>query len=78
MAEDLDNLLNLFFSSDCRRDLVGADEPVERHTEMFQIGWKLKLFAIEFFFLFAFLYLCSNVFLHSFGVRSHRSQNFNK
>jgi hypothetical protein len=29
MAEDLDDLLNLFFAADGRRNLVGARQPVE-------------------------------------------------
>src|SRR5690348_5387368 len=78
MAEDLDDLLNLFFSSDCWWNLVLACEPIERNTKVFQVRWQLKLFAVELLFLFAFLHLCAYVFLHCFRVRSHRAQNVNE
>ena len=76
MAEDLDHLLNLFFAADGRRNLVGASQPVQRNSEMFQIRRQLKLLSILFFFLFAFLHLGSYVFGDRLGICAHGSQDF--
>ena len=62
MAKNLDDLLNLFFAADGRRNLVGASQPVERNAEVFQIRRQLKFLAILLFFLFSFLNLSSERF----------------
>src|SRR2546423_11261024 len=78
MAEDLNDLLNLFFASDGRRNLVSSRETIQRNSEVFQIRWKLKLLPVLFFFLLALLHLCSHVFHDRFGVRPHVSQDFDE
>ena len=78
MAEDLDDLLDLFFASDGWRNLVRTCKPIERNSKVFQIRRKLKLLSVLLFFRFAFLDLCSHVFRDRFRVCTHISEDFNE
>ena len=78
MAEDLDDLLNLFFAADGRRNLVRAGQSIQRNTKVFQIRRQFKLLSILFFFLFSFLHLRANVFHHGVRIGAHGSQHVDK
>src|SRR5262245_43943194 len=78
MTQDLDNLLDLFFSSDGWWNFVSSSQPVERNTEVLQVRRQLKLLSVLFLFLFPLLNLCPNIFLDRFRTGAHVSQYVDK
>src|SRR5258705_13995086 len=70
MTKDFDDLLDLFFAADGRRNLVSTHQAVQREPKMFQVRRQLKLLAILLFLFLALVNVCAHVFDNGFLLRA--------
>ncbi len=75
MAKNLHHLLNLFFTTNRGRYLVGPRQAVQRYSKMLQVRRQLELLPILFLFVFTLLHLRLHVLSYSVGIRSHVFQH---
>jgi len=78
MAKNFDNLLNLFFAPDGRRDFVHARHAIQRDPEVFQVRRQIKLFTVLFVLLLAHVYTCAYVLANRFRLGAQILEHLDK
>ena len=78
MAKNLDDLLNLFFASDGRRNLVDACHAIQRNAKVLQVRRQLKFLPILFFLLLAFMNICAHLLDDGFRIGAQTAQDVNE